>query len=537
MRFFSLISSVVAFLFVGSASASQLTIFWDDNSSNESGFKIERSVNGNSFVPLASTGPGVTSFIDPTVAAGSSYAYRIQAFNASTVSAFSNIASSTVPPPPAIPVTTPPVFVVQPTGMTRLIGENVALGVSVTGSPTPTLQWFKDGTAISGAVGSTLSLSSVTLSHAGTYSVVAKNSAGSSASQGAVVSVSGEKPVITTQPIARTVVAGEDVSFVATVSGDLASTFQWTKNNIAIEGATSATLNLADVTQADAGTYSVVVTNLAGSTTSTAATLALSEPGRITHVIAKAVSSGWGYAALQMTFNVSGGPKSVLFRAIGPSLAAFTSGNLLVDPTLKVSGGTIVYTNNNWGGSAILKDAFARVGAFPLADTSKDSAVLMQLPARKYSALLGGKATGMALAELYDADFAGASSSHLSEVTVRGVVGKGSEALTVGFEIGGDTPVRLLVRAIGPSLPNVQGQVKDPRLDIYKGSTLIRTNDNWGGSASMINLFKQVGASPLATTSKDCATEITLSPGIYSAVISGVNGTTGLALLEFRTLP
>jgi hypothetical protein len=202
-----------------------------------------------------------------------------------------------------------------------------------------------------------------------------------------------------------------------------------------------------------------------------------------------------------------------------------------------LSGGTIVHTNNNWGGTAPLKSVFSRVGAFPLANTSKDAAILAHLPARKYSAVLGGKATGAALAELYDADLPGASSSTIGDVTVRGLVGKGSAALTVGFEITGDTPVRLLIRAVGPSLPHLQNLVKDTRLDLYKGSALVRTNDNWGGAASMVKLFKQVGAAALAPSSKDSAMEVTLAPGIYSTIISGVNGSIGLARLELWILP
>jgi hypothetical protein len=449
----------------------------------------------------------------------------------------SNTAGSITSAAAVITVTSRPTFVVQPANVTSAIGKSLTLSVSVTGSPAPTLQWFKDGVAISGAVGAQLSFPSVTGSHTGTYSVVAKNSAGSVTSQSAVLSVSGTKPVFTTQPIARTVAAGVDVSFVATTSGNPAPALQWMKNGIPITGATSAMLVLNDVTHADVAAYNVVATNSAGSTISSSVNLAISAPGKIAHVIASAISSGWGNAALQMTFDVSGGPKSVLFRAIGPGLASFTKGDLLVDPTLKVSGGTIVLTNDNWGGTAALKNVFSRVGAFPLANTSKDAAILAQLPARRYAAVLGGKATGAALAELYDADIMGDSPSRLSEVTVRGLVGKGSAALTVGFEITGDTSVRLLIRAVGPSLPHLQNLVKDTRLDLYKGSALVRSNDNWGGGASMVKLFKQVGAAALAASSKDSAMEVTLTPGIYSTVISGVNGSTGLARLELWVLP
>jgi hypothetical protein len=79
--------------------------------------------------------------------------------------------------------------------------------------------------------------------------------------------------------------------------------------------------------------------------------------------------------------------------------------------------------------------------------------------------------------------------------------------------------------------------VKDTRLDLYKGSELVRTNDNWGGGASMVKLFKQVGAAALVPSSKDSAMEVTLTAGIYSTVISGVSGSIGLARLELWILP
>jgi hypothetical protein len=610
----------MVFFFAGSASASQLTIFWDDNSSNESGFKIERSVNGGAFSPLATTAANTTSYVDTSVVAGASYGYRVQAFNTVTVSGFSNTASSTVPvaakapviatqpsshtitagtsvslsvvatgtPAPTYqwrkgstslsgqtsntlklssvsvadqasyvcivsnsagsvtsssavitvtPATSRPAFTVQPTNGSALLGASVSFKISATGTPTPTLKWYKDGALISGATGSTYSISNLTAAHAGSYSVVATNSAGSTTSALATLTVSGVKPVITLQPVARTAAAGQAVSFVAAASGTPAPALQWLKNNVVIAGATTATLTIKNVSAADVASYSVVATNSAGSTSSSDAKLTLSEIGKITQVIAKAVSSGWGNAALQMTFDVNGGTKSVLFRAIGPGLAQFTKASPLVDPTLTLTGGTISQTNDNWGGTAVLKDNFARVGAFPLTNNSKDAAILAPLPARRYSAVLGGKATGMALAELYDADVSGSSTSHLSAVTVRGLVGKGDDALTVGFHISGNTPVRLLVRAVGPSLPHLQNLVKDPRLDLYKDNTLVRSNDNWGGSSTLVNLFKQVGAASLAAASKDSAMEITVSPGVYSAVITGVNGSIGLARLEIWVLP
>jgi hypothetical protein len=206
----------------------------------------------------------------------------------------------------------------------------------------------------------------------------------------------------------------------------------------------------------------------------------------------------------------------------------------LPDPVLKVyDGSAVIASNDNWGGSATLSDTFLRVGAFPIAATSKDAAILAALPAKTYWAVISGHTGGMALAEIYDADTASTSLGRFTSVSARGSVGKGTAALMTGFVITGDTPVRLLVRAIGQSLSGLQGVLKDPQLDIYSGTTLLQHNDNWGGTSALTALFQRAGASKLPSNSKDAAIDITLPPGTYSAVVSGINGTTGLARIEF----
>lgn len=80
-------------------------------------------------------------------------------------------------------------------------------------------------------------------------------------------------PTIITQPLSQTVNAGSSVTFNVTASGDPTPTYQWYSNGIALSGATSRTLTLADVSAANAGDYTVVVTNAVGSVTSSQATL------------------------------------------------------------------------------------------------------------------------------------------------------------------------------------------------------------------------------------------------------------------------
>ena len=88
------------------------------------------------------------------------------------------------------------------------------------------------------------------------------------------------------------------------------------------------------------------------------------------------------------------------------------------------------------------------------------------------------------------------------------------------------------------ALFSVPGVIADPRLDLYRGTTFIQGNNDWGGDPSLSAAFTQVGAFALpSATSKDAALLVTLPPGSYSAQVSGVNGATGVALVEVYEVP
>ncbi|MGC4042975.1 MAG: immunoglobulin domain-containing protein [Armatimonas sp.] len=79
-------------------------------------------------------------------------------------------------------------------------------------------------------------------------------------------------PTITTQPTSQTVTAPSSVT-LSVVSSDSSATYQWYKDNVAIESGTSASLTINPTTTANSGSYFVVVTNSGGSTTSDTVTL------------------------------------------------------------------------------------------------------------------------------------------------------------------------------------------------------------------------------------------------------------------------
>jgi len=124
-------------------------------------------------------------------------------------------------------------------------------------------------------------------------------------------------------------------------------------------------------------------------------------------------------------------------------------------------------------------------------------------------------------------------------VSTRTAVGTGANILIQGFVVAGNASKQVLVRAVGPSLAafGVTGSLQRPSLSMYQDSTMIAQNTVWGGSTALIAAFAAVGAFPLQSSSSDSAILVTLQPGNYTAQVSGVGGTTGVALIEVYELP
>ncbi len=170
-----------------------------------------------------------------------------------------------------------PVITTQPLSQNVNSGSSVSFTVAASGIPAPTYQWRKDGVNLSGATNATYTVASVATGNAGTYSVVATNSVGAATSNGAVLTVNSP-PAFTIQPLSQTVMAGSTVTFTVVVSGTPVPIIQWRMNGVNISGATNASYSITGVTSASAGTYSAVVTNSAGSATSSGAVLTVNTP-------------------------------------------------------------------------------------------------------------------------------------------------------------------------------------------------------------------------------------------------------------------
>lgn len=127
-----------------------------------------------------------------------------------------------------------------------------------------------------------------------------------------------------------------------------------------------------------------------------------------------------------------------------------------------------------------------------------------------------------------------ASDGFLRNLSTRGFVGSGDQILVAGFVVNGVAPKRVLVRAIGPTLANfgVPGVVTDPTLKLYRGSVVVGSNDDWGTDPAVPAASSTVGAFALPAGSADSALVATLVPGPYTAQVTGVNGATGVGLVE-----
>jgi len=283
------------------------------------------------------------------------------------------------------------------------------------------------------------------------------------------------------------------------------------------------------------------------------------EPPHLLANISMRGNVGTGSGIMIAGFVVNGGGnKPILIRAVGPRLDDFGVGGAIRDPQLLVSllGGADIGENDNWGDYVDQSGLLAsqtRVGAFSMGPSVEDSALVLNLVENAFTARVSGvnDGTGISLVEVYDADdlAQGATATRLSNISMRGLVSTGGGIMIPGFVIhagsGGDmgVPKRLLIRAVGPTLGSfgVSGTISDPNLELYDNQgALISVNDNWeevDDLSSLTIAMGQVGAFGLEAGSKDSALLISLLPGIYTAQVSGIDGATGVALVEVYAVP
>ena len=225
-------------------------------------------------------------------------------------------------------------------------------------------------------------------------------------------------------------------------------------------------------------------------------------------------------------------PKKVIVLATGPSLPL---ADKLADPTLELyQGSTLLQTNDNWVDSAD-KQAIIDSGVAPSNDL--ESAIIATLPANnaQYTAIVRGanNTTGIGVVQAFDLDRT--VDSKLANISTRGLVQTGDDVLIAGTIVVGQTPQKVIVEALGPSL-SVPGKLEDPVLELRDvNGTLLDANDNWVDSPDKQAIID----STIPPTNDFESAIVALLPAggaQYTAIVRGVGGTTGVAVVEVFAL-
>jgi hypothetical protein len=227
-------------------------------------------------------------------------------------------------------------------------------------------------------------------------------------------------------------------------------------------------------------------------------------------------------------------PKQVLLRAIGPSLTHFGVPDVLADPVLELHGsaGFTTIINDNWRDTQ--EDDIQATGIPPT--DNLESAILATLAPGAYTGIVKGKnnTSGVGLIEIYDLNQGGAS--RLANLSTRAFVSTGSDIVIAGFLLSENgASDRIIVRGMGPSLAPgsfpASAVLADPSLELRdaNGALLIANND-WQDNAVQAAELTSAGLAP--SNALEAGIAATLPPGLYTALLSGLNNGTGIGLVE-----
>jgi YVTN family beta-propeller protein len=224
-------------------------------------------------------------------------------------------------------------------------------------------------------------------------------------------------------------------------------------------------------------------------------------------------------------------PKTVAVVVTGPSLAQFGITNPLANPTVTLvrsSDQTVVASNDDWGSASNASQLQASGFAPP---NSLESGLLVNLPPGAYTAIVQGVGggTGVAVAAVYEVD---EPTRPLINISTRGNVLTGNDVMIGGFVITGSGPQTVAIVGTGPSLAQfgITNPLLNPTLTLVRSSdqSVVATNDDWGSASNA----SQVQASGFAPSDPaESAILVTLQPGAYTAILSGVGNTTGVGVV------
>ena len=311
--------------------------------------------------------------------------------------------------------------------------------------------------------------------------------------------------------------------------------FSAVSDNPSVGVGISGTKLLVAGNQVGTAHITVTATDLDGATVSQMFTVnVIAAPGRLVQLSTR-MEIGKGDNALFGGFIMRGAAsKRLMIRGIGPSTGL---PGALANPVLELRDNNgVIATNDNWGDAPNAQDM---IDAHVAPTSPNESGILITVPSNTtnafYTAIVtgAGGTSGLGLVEVYDLDFGPGST--LLNISTRGLVGVDPNELIAGFFVGGSDSKQILIRGIGPSLAsaNITNFLADPILEVHDAQGAVYINDDWMQSADK-TAIQNSGLAP--TNAKESAVLRILPPGPYTAILRGVNSTTGVGSVEVYQL-
>jgi len=341
---------------------------------------------------------------------------------------------------------------------------------------------------------------------------------------GAYVSYEPPAPVISIEPQSQTVTAGQSATLTVGAAGS--NTYQWNFHGAPIAGATASFYTVLSATTAEAGSYTVTVSNPNGSTASTPATLTVNATGPTAPVIQYQL----------VPYHVMVGSTVVLTFGLAPAGAAGASS---ASPRIANAAGSSKGSQRTAAPAGVTYQWF--LNGLPILGATNANLVIAGFGATNagsYTCLVTNSG-GAVMTEAANVDVASTQDpGRLINLSARSTVGGGAEAMIAGFVIGGPGTAGyqdVLIRASGPALApfGIASPLPDPSLALNAGTELLANDTGWGGNTFIASTAATVGAFAWTSAgSLDSALIEGLAAGPYTAEIVGASGDTGVALAE-----
>jgi hypothetical protein len=228
-------------------------------------------------------------------------------------------------------------------------------------------------------------------------------------------------------------------------------------------------------------------------------------------------------------------PKHVVLRVLGPSMGPFPPDpEALPDPVLELHGpgAFATITNDNWRDDPEQEAAIRAAGLALNSDL--EPAIDTTLNPGSYTGVVRDRNNGSGIAVIEVYDLSQAVPAKLANISTRALVGTGNNIVIAGFILGGNSgDTNVVLRGLGPSLTDlgVPDALANPTLELRDNNgALLVANDDWQDDPVQAAELSGAGLAPTNPLESSIAT--TLPPGLYTALLAGLNNGTGVGLVE-----